>query len=93
MHLSDYSLRQIDDAYVQSLDVEALRGLSVRLLADLKDARDRLNQGPDNSSRPPSSRAPWDRPGGGPQSDAADAADDGPESEPADVKPEPAGRR
>ena len=78
MHLSDYSLRQIDDAYVQSLDVEALRGLSVRLLADLKDARDRLNQGPDNSSRPPSSRAPWDRPGGGPESDAADAADDGP---------------
>ncbi|QQS55989.1 MAG: hypothetical protein IPM89_10730 [Candidatus Competibacteraceae bacterium] len=53
MHLSDHSLRQIDDTYVQSLDVEALRGLSVRLLADLKDARDRLNQGPDNSSRPP----------------------------------------
>ena len=65
MHLSDHSLRQIDDAYVQSLDVEALRGLSVRLLADLKDAQDRLNQGPDNSSRPPSSRAPWDRQGGG----------------------------
>lgn len=89
MHLSDHSLRQIDDAYVQSLDVEALRGLSVRLLADLKDARDRLNQGPDNSSRPPSSRVPWDRSGGGP-ADAADAADDGPESGPADAKPEPA---
>ncbi|MGB5065147.1 MAG: hypothetical protein WBQ37_15535 [Candidatus Competibacter sp.] len=59
MHLNDHSLRQLDDAYIQSLDVEALRGLSVRLLADLKDARDRLNQGPDNSSRPPSSRAPW----------------------------------
>lgn len=84
MHLSDHRLRQIDDAYVQSLDVEALRGLSVRLLADLKDARDRLNQGPDNSSRPPSSRAPWDRPGGGTESDAADAVDDGPESEPAE---------
>lgn len=93
MHLSDHSLRQIDDAYVQSLDVEALRGLSVRLLADLKDARDRLNQGPENSSRPPSSRAPWDRPGGGLEPDAAaDAADDGPESEPADTKPEPAER-
>ncbi len=35
MHLSDHRLRQIDDAYVQSLEVVALRGLSVRLLADL----------------------------------------------------------
>ena len=61
MHLSDHSLRQIDDAYIQSLDSEALRGLSLRLLADLKEARERLNQGPTNSSRPPSSRAPWER--------------------------------
>jgi hypothetical protein len=45
MHLSDHNLRQIDDAYNQSLEVETLRGLSARLLADLKDARDRLNQG------------------------------------------------
>ena len=92
MHLSPHSLRQIDDAYLQSLEVEALRGLSMRLLADLKEAWDRLNQGPENSSRPPSSRAPWERKGGGgPESDAdADAADGGPESEPADAKPEPA---
>ena len=34
MHLSDHSLRQIDDAYLRSLDAEALCGLSVRLLAD-----------------------------------------------------------
>ena len=61
MHLSDHSLRQIDDAYLQSLEPEALRGLSLRLLADLKEARERLNQGPSNSSRPPSSRAPWER--------------------------------
>ena len=61
MHLSDHSLRQIDDAYLRSLDLEALRGLSLRLLADLKEARERLNQGPTNSSRPPSSRAPWER--------------------------------
>ena len=61
MHLSDHSLRQIDDAYVRSLDPEALCGLSLRLLADLKEARERLNQGPTNSSRPPSSRAPWER--------------------------------
>ena len=38
-----------------------LCGLSLRLLADLKEARERLNQGPTNSSRPPSSRAPWER--------------------------------
>lgn len=41
MPLSDHSLRQIDDAYVRSLDLEALRGLSLWLLADLKGARDR----------------------------------------------------
>jgi transposase len=91
MHLSPHSLRQIDDAHLQSLEVEVLRGLSMRLLADLKEAWDRLNQGPENSSRPPSSRAPWERKGGGPESDAdADAADGGPEPEPADAKPEPA---
>jgi transposase len=61
MHLSDHSLRQIDDDYVRSLAADALRDLSLRLLADLKEARERLNQGPTNSSRPPSSRAPWER--------------------------------
>ena len=64
MHLSPHSLQQIDDAYIESLDPEALRGLSLRLLADLKEAWDRLNQGPENSSRPPSSRTPWERKGG-----------------------------
>jgi transposase len=61
MHLSDHSLRQIDDDYVRSLGTNALRDLSLRLLADLKEARERLHQGPTNSSRPPSSRAPWER--------------------------------
>ena len=91
MHLSDHSLRQIDDVYVQSLDVDALRGLSLRLLADLKEARDRLNQGPENSSRPPSSRAPWERKGGARDADAdaeadAIAADGDREPEPAETK-------
>ena len=90
MHLSDHSLRQIDDVYVQSLDVDALRGLSLRLLADLKEARDRLNQGPENSSRPPSSRAPWERKGGARDADAdaeadAIAADGDREPEPAEA--------
>ena len=62
MHLSDHSLDQLDEAYVQILDVGALRGLSLRLLEDLKEARERLRQNPNNSSRPPSSRAPWERP-------------------------------
>jgi hypothetical protein len=61
MHLSDHSLRQIDNAYLLTLEMDALRGLSERLLADLKEARERLNQGPSNSSRPPSSRAPWEQ--------------------------------
>ena len=62
MHLSDHSLSQLDEAYVQTLDEARLRGLSLRLLDDLKEARERLRQNPTNSSRPPSSRAPWDRP-------------------------------
>jgi len=43
MRLSDYNLRQIDDAYIQSLDVEGLRYLSSQLLADLHEARKELN--------------------------------------------------
>jgi hypothetical protein len=69
------------------LEVEARRGLSMRLLADLKEAWDRLNQGPDNSSRPPSRRAPWARTGGARAADAAAAAG-AREPEPAERNPE-----
>ena len=86
MHLNDHSLRQLDEAYIQSLDPEALRGLSLRLLADLKEARDRLNQGPENSSRPPSSRVPWERASGG-QPWGEDIKDSEPTVESADAKP------
>ena len=55
------STSKFDDDYVRSLGTDALQDLSLRLLADLKEARERLNQGPTNSSRPPSSRAPWER--------------------------------
>ncbi len=84
-------MRQIDDAYVRSLDPEALRGLSVRLLADLKEARERLNQGPTNSSRPPSRRAPWAR--GEPPIPTDEAEEEAPvtaepaEEPPAEVNP------
>ena len=92
MHLSEHSLRQLDRAYLDALDEAALRGLSAKLLDDLKEARDRLNQGPENSSRPPSSRAPWDRQGGGRELDAdaaadADAAEGDREPAPAEAKP------
>jgi len=40
-----------------------LRRLSVKLLYDLKDARERLRQTSRNSSRPPSSDLPWDKAG------------------------------
>lgn len=57
--LSDHDLRQIDEIYLRSLGSEELIIITIRLLNDLKEARDRLNQNPSNSSRPPSSREPW----------------------------------
>ena len=50
---------QINDAYLDALSPETLREVSKRLCQDLKEARERLNQTPENSSRPPSTRAPW----------------------------------
>lgn len=73
MHLSDHSLSQLDEAYVQALDEGRLRGLSLRLLEDLKEARERLRQNPTNSSRPPSSRAPWERPRAGDEEEIEEA--------------------
>ncbi|MBK1650491.1 hypothetical protein CKO36_18445, partial [Rhabdochromatium marinum] len=76
MHLSDHSLSQLDEAYVQALDEARLRGLSLRLLDDLKEARERLRQNPTNSSRPPSSRALWDRPTAGDEKAPDETEDD-----------------
>ena len=61
MQLSDHSLRQIDEAYLERLGDEALRALSAKLLVDLKEARERLNQTSRNSSLPPSREAPWEK--------------------------------
>ncbi|MBK5962655.1 hypothetical protein CCR95_00665 [Thiocystis minor] len=60
MHLSLDDLAQLDDAHLQELEERRLRVLSVKLLADLKEAHERLGQNPSNRSRPPSSRAPWE---------------------------------
>ncbi len=61
MQLSDHSLRQIDEAYLERLGDGALRSLSSKLLLDLKEARERLNQTSRNSSLPPSREAPWNK--------------------------------
>ena len=58
--LADFDLRQMSDAWLCSLEHEKLQWLSKRLLSELRDARDRLNRNPSNSSRPPSSMAPWE---------------------------------
>ena len=63
MQLKNHSLGQIDEPYIRSLSHEDLIKLSTKLLNDLKEAREQLNQGPSNSSRPPSSQAPWEKGG------------------------------
>ncbi len=83
MQLSEHDLKQLDEETIRSLAAESLCTLSLKLLADLKEARDRLNQSPDNSSRPPSSRAPWERA-------SSDAQDD---DEQEDEKPREADRQ
>ena len=61
MQLSDYDLKQLDEAYVRSLTPEELLTLCLKLLADTKEKTERLNENPSNSSRPPSTRAPWEK--------------------------------
>ena len=61
MQLSNQDLSQIDEDELLNLPEEELRRLSIKLLNDLKDARERLSQNSHNSSRPPSSQAPWDK--------------------------------
>jgi transposase len=60
VQLSRFDLSQLDEGYLAKLPEAQLLSLSVKLLADLKAAHERLDQNPSNSSRPPSSRAPWE---------------------------------
>ena len=55
MQLSDRDLSQLDVEELLNLSEEDLRHLSIKLLTDLKEARERLNQNSRNSSRSPSS--------------------------------------
>lgn len=64
MKLSGHDLRQLDDERLHQLrmrDPDLLEHVSVIMLSDLKEAVERLNQSPTNSSRPPSSREPWSK--------------------------------
>lgn len=81
MRLTDFDLKQMDEKYLAARTQEQLMRLSVRLLEDLKEARDRLNRTPGNSSMPPSSQAPWDRPGARPDEADEDEAATGVEQE------------
>jgi transposase len=69
MHLTDHDLRQLDRDALSRLEEEALRRLAERLLADLKEARDRLNQDSRNSSRPPGSDSVYRQPRGAAERD------------------------
>ena len=60
VQLSRFDLAQLDEGYLAKLSEAQLRALSAKLLADLKAAHERLDQNPTSSSRPPSSRAPWE---------------------------------
>ncbi len=64
MILKEHELLQIDEDFINRLreqDPDALAGLSIKLVSDLKEVLERLNQNPTNSSRPSGSLAPWDK--------------------------------
>ena len=59
MGLSTFDLQQIDQGRLQALSAEQKDALILKLVSELQDALDRLNQTPHNSSRPPGSAPPW----------------------------------
>ena len=69
MHLRKHDLLQMDAEWLKKLPEERLLDVSIRLLEDVKELQDRLNQNPANSSRPPTSQAPWEKPGAGEEED------------------------
>ena len=79
MKLSTQDLKQLDNDKIASLSHEGLKFLSATLLADLKEAVDRLNQNSQNSSRPSGSEAPWE---GGAQTVGGEDDDDDENTDP-----------
>ncbi|WP_242632958.1 DUF6444 domain-containing protein [Thiothrix fructosivorans] len=51
--LKDHSLKQLNSQYLAKLTPEELLHLSTKLLHDLKEAREQINQNSNNSSKPP----------------------------------------
>lgn len=76
MRLTDHDLKQINQEYLASLSPEQLLQLSEKMLDDLRTARDRLNQTPQNSSRPSGSYAPWEQAGFANEKSRTDDVDD-----------------
>jgi transposase len=59
VYLSDFDLQQLDEAKVSRLTPSQKEVLLWKVLADLKEARERLKASSQTSSRPPSSGPPW----------------------------------
>ena len=59
MYLSDFDLQQLDEQKLSALPVEQKEALLVKLLWDLKAAREQLKTNSQTSSRPPRSDLPW----------------------------------
>jgi len=59
MKLTDHDLKQIDHSTLNRLSPEQVLSLSHQMIDDLKEARERLNQNSNNSSRPSGSMPPW----------------------------------
>ena len=83
-HLSDHDLQQLNKDSINSLSMKSLEELCFKLLKDLMEARDRLKQNPQNSSRPPSSQPPWANSQADADEEVANTVDDGNEA-PADM--------
>jgi hypothetical protein len=59
VHLSDFDLQQLDEAKVSRLAPSQKEALLWKVLADLREARERLQVNSQTSSQPPSSDPPW----------------------------------
>ncbi|MEF8767027.1 IS66 family transposase [Candidatus Accumulibacter contiguus] len=76
MYLSDFDLQQWDEQKLMALPAKQKDGLLVKLLWDLKEARERLKANSQTSSRPPRSDPPWHSTNSGDEdSEAAGEAD------------------
>ncbi len=59
MKLSKFDLVQVDSERIEAMTPGEKDSLILKLVSDLREALDRLNQNSSNSSCPPSSEAPW----------------------------------